>query len=41
MTFEEGNKELDDIIEKAKDFKPNEYHSNTENFIKKLKEKIG
>ena len=29
------------IIEKAKEFTPNEYHSNTENFIEKLKEKIG
>ena len=40
LEFKDGDN-IDEIVEKAKDFVPNEYHSNTENFIKKLKEKIG
>jgi UDP-N-acetylglucosamine transferase subunit ALG13 len=40
LEFKDGDN-IDDIVEKAKNFVPNEYHSNTENFIKKLKEKIG
>lgn len=31
---------LDDVIAKLKDFTPNEYHSNTENFKNKLRERI-
>ena len=40
LEFKDGDN-IDDIVEKARNFIPNEYHSNTENFIKKLKEKIG
>ena len=40
LEFKDGDN-IEEIIEKAKEFTPNEYHSNTENFIEKLKEKIG
>ena len=39
LEIKDGEK-LDDIIMKAKNFIPNEYKSNTEAFIAKLKEKI-
>ena len=38
--LKDGEK-LEDVMSIAKAFVPNEYNSNTENFIKKLKETIG
>lgn len=34
------NIKLDDVLKKAKAFKPNKFKSNTDNFIKKLEEEI-
>ena len=40
LEFKDGDNILD-LVEKVTNLIPNEYYSNTENFIKKLKEKIG
>lgn len=41
FVLEFGEKDnLDDVIKKLEDFVPNEYHSNTENFKNKLRERI-
>lgn len=40
LEIKDGEK-LDDVMEKAKKFIPNEYESNTESFINRLRETIG
>lgn len=40
LEFNDGD-DLDELIKKSKTFKPKKYVSNTENFIKNLKEEIG
>lgn len=40
LEFKDGDK-LDDIMKKLSSFTPNKYESNTDNFISKLKAKIG